>query len=148
MSPPMSHRLEPLQQLADNREDEASRKLADAQRLVVEREQRLQELIAYRGDYERRVVCGTTQLLLNARQFIARLREAEAFQRQLVIKAQQELAAERARWLLRHQEADTLEMLAEVYRGRERRTEARRIQQQLDEQALRQYQMRAADSAC
>ncbi len=148
MSPSMSHRLVPLQQIADSREDEAARRLIDVQRQVAERETRLQELIDYRSEYEQRRVGSTPQLLMNARQFIARLREAEAFQRQLVEQARQELATERGRWLSRRREVGTLEQLAEIYRERERRMEARRAQNGMDEHASRQHQLRAAGQAC
>ncbi|HEY0973708.1 MAG TPA: flagellar export protein FliJ [Solimonas sp.] len=144
----MSQRLVPLQQLADTREDEAARRLLDAQRQVAEREARLQELCAYRGEYEQRLGGATPQLMLNARQFIARLREAEAFQRYLVEQARQALATERGRWLLRRREAGTLEQLAEVYRGRERQVEARRQQKVLDEYAQRLHAVAAASGAC
>lgn len=137
---PMSVRIQPLQTLAEDREDAAARRLADCQRTLSEREARLLELTRYREDYEQRASsCDTPQLLLNRRAFIARLREAEIFQRQLVEQAQQDCANERGRWLLRHRETATLEQLASVYLRREAVVEERRSQARLDEFALHRH---------
>lgn len=136
----MSRRIEPLQQLAKNREDQAAGRLADAQRKLTEREARLNELSAYCREYALPERVTSTQLLLNARMFVSRLHEAAAFQTQLTRQAQQELDAERGRWLQRHREVSTLDQLADVYRGRESLVENRRGQRALDEHALRQHQ--------
>lgn len=142
-----SQRLEPLQQLAESREDEASRRMLDAQRLLAEREARLAELARYRADYERGPVEGSPRLLLNHRLFLDRLREAEHFQRQLVEQSQLEIARERAQWLTRHRETATLDQLADLYRRRERAREERAAQKQLDEFALRARTLTGAGEA-
>lgn len=132
-----SQRLEPLQQLAENREDEAGKRMLEAQRRLAEREARLAELARYRADYENGPREGSPRLLLNHRLFLDRLREAERFQRQLVEQSQMEIANERAGWLARHRETRTLDQLAERYRHRERAQDERVAQRQLDEFALR-----------
>jgi signal transduction histidine kinase len=79
MAQSMSQRIEPLQQLAKTREDQAACRLSQAQRRLDEREARLRELSEFCRDYEPRATATSTQLLLNARLFVTRLREAEAF---------------------------------------------------------------------
>ncbi|HEY1078431.1 MAG TPA: flagellar export protein FliJ [Fontimonas sp.] len=135
----MSRRIEPLQQLAKSREDQAAGRLADAQRKLAEREARLRELTVYCSEYALPERVTSTQLLLNARMFASRLHEAAAFQAQLTQQAQRELEAERGRWLQRHREVGTLEQLADVYREREAQIDNRRGQRALDEHALRQH---------
>ncbi len=140
MTPPMSRRIQPLQALAEEREDAAARRLAGSQRRLAERQTRLAELRRYREDYQQRgSEIDTPQLLLNRRAFIARLREAELFQQQLVEQAQRDCDNERARWLLSHRETATLEQLAEVYRQREAAVEEQREQRRMDEFALHRH---------
>ncbi|MDP9140052.1 MAG: flagellar export protein FliJ [Pseudomonadota bacterium] len=140
MAQSMSQRIEPLQQLAKTREDQAACRLSEAQRRLEEREARLRELSGFCLEYEPRATVTSTQLLLNARLFVTRLREAEAFQSQLTQQARVELEAERKRWLQRHRETSTLDQLADVYRDREGQIERRRGQRVLDDHALRQHQ--------
>lgn len=144
--PMSSRRMEPLQQIADLREDEAARALLDAQRLLAEREQRLLELQNYRGEYERAAVLPMPSLLRNRHQFLERLREAERFQRALVEQAQRGVDQQRASWLLQQRECKTIAQLTESYLRRERREDERRDQKQLDELATqRHFRMRSAD---
>src|SRR3546814_20419714 len=79
-----SRRMQPLQQLADIRQDDAARLLVDAQRQHADRQARLVELSRYREDYERQAAAATPQLLRNRQAFLDRLREAERFTEQLV----------------------------------------------------------------
>ncbi len=141
-----SRRMEPLQQIADLREDEAARALLDAQRLLADREQRLLELQNYRAEYERAPVLPLPPLLRNRHQFLERLREAERFQCALVEQAQRGVDQQRASWLLQKRECKTIAQLTESYVRRERREEERRDQKQLDELVTqRHFRMRNAD---
>lgn len=139
MPAPMSRRIEPLQQVAKNREDQAATRLGQAQRRLAEREARLHELSAFCSEYEPKISGSSMPLLMNARLFAMRLREAEAFQGQLAAQARAEVDAERQRWLQRHRETGTLDMLAEIYRDREAQIQRRREERGLDEHALRKH---------
>lgn len=140
MPPPMSRRIAPLQQVAKNREDQASLRLNQAQRRLSEREARLRELSEFCREYEPKISGSSMPLLMNARLFAIRLREAEAFQSQLAVQARAEVELERRRWLERHSETGTLDMLAEIYRDREAQIERRRDDRALDAHALRLHQ--------
>ncbi|MEQ1439327.1 flagellar export protein FliJ [Fontimonas sp. SYSU GA230001] len=138
-TPLASQRLQPLQQLAQTREEEAARRLLEQQRQLSERELRLHELTRYLAEYEAMNSAGSARMLINQRAFIERLREAVAMQRRLVEQARAGCDAERGRWLLERREVSTLDQLAECYRRRERQIEERRDQKRLDEFALRSF---------
>lgn len=132
-----SQRFEPLQQLADLREDRAARALVESQRLLEDREARLVELRNYRGEYEREGgMQGSVQMLRNRQLFIERLREAERFQEQMVEQARLAVDTQRAEWLLQQRGAKTIAQLTETYVRRERREAERREQHRSDEFAM------------
>jgi len=139
-----SQRMQPLQTLADVRQDRAARDLVEAQRQHAEREARLVELARYRQDYEQQAVAPTPALLRNRHGFVERLREAERFQQQLVDQAARVVDQSRAHWLAQQRGARTVAQLTARYLERERREESRREQQRLDEFATQRY-LRLAD---
>lgn len=139
-----SKRLQPLQDLADYRKDQAARQLQEAQSQLAERLARLEELTRYRQDYERSALSAAPQLLRNRHAFIGRLREAEHFQQQLVEQAQRAVEQQRGRWLQQHRESATVAQLGASYRRREQHAAERRDQGQLDELALRAHVRREA----
>lgn len=140
MPAPRSARLEPLQLVADKREDEAMRAMAECQRVVAEHETRLVELQRYLQDYlNSSVVASTPALISNRHAFIARLREAENFQRNLLEQARERCDAERTRWLLKRRDVGVLEQLAASYRTQERQQVERASQKDADERASQGY---------
>jgi flagellar protein FliJ len=140
MRPAMSSaRMQPLQQIAEHREDEAARRLLDQQRVLGEREQRLHELTRYLGEYEGLAQAHSARLLMNRQAFVERLREAVAMQSRLVEQARSHCDVQRGEWLLQRREVSTLDQLAACYRRREQRVEEQRNQRQLDEFALRRF---------
>ncbi|NGY06913.1 flagellar export protein FliJ [Solimonas terrae] len=139
-----SKRMQPLQQLADIRQDDAARQLVEAQRQQADREARLLELSRYREDYERQNAAATPQLLRNRQAFLDRLREAERFQQQLVEQAVRSVDECRAHWLLQQRGSRTVAQLTACYQAREQREEARREQGRLDEFAMHKF-VRAGD---
>lgn len=142
-----SERLQPLQQRAESREEEAARRLLDQQRQLSERELRLHELTRYLAEYEGMSSAGSARMLMNQRAFVERLREAVAMQKRLVEQARASCDLERGRWLLERREVSTLDQLADCYRRRERVVEERREQKQMDEFALRSFvALQAANS--
>ncbi|MDM4770805.1 flagellar export protein FliJ [Solimonas sp. SE-A11] len=134
-----SRRLVPLQTLADQREDEAARRLADVQRRHADQEARLVELRRYADEYANAPAGPTAVLMLNRQAFLGRLREAERFQVQAVEDARLAVEAERAAWLLKRRDVSVLDQLAACYRGREQRQDERREQRGADELALRRF---------
>lgn len=141
-----SRRFEPLQQLADLREDHAARALVDAQRALDERAARLAELQSYRAEYERQPGgAATLQLMRNRQVFIERLREAERFQQQLVEQARLAVDTQRAEWLVQQRGAKTIAQLTATYQQRERREVERREQNRADELAAQRHERRAVE---
>lgn len=134
-----SRRLVPLQQVAESREDQALQRVMERHRTLAEREQRLSELQAYLQEYQKAVPGTTPSMLVNRQAFVARLREAERFQRQAVETARAECDSERARWMLKRRDVAVLDQLAACYHRKERRDEERHAQRHLDEFALRQF---------
>lgn len=122
--------------VADQREDEAMRAMAECQRLVTEHEARLTELQRYMQDYANTVVeASTPALISNRHAFLAKLREAEGFQKTLLQQAKDRCDAERTRWLLKRRDVGVLEQLAASYRTQERQQTERLEQKNSDERA-------------
>ncbi len=136
MSPSRSARLEPLQLVADQREDEAMRAMAECQRLVAEHETRLLELQRYLQDYVVTASAASTPALISNRHaFMAKLRDAEKFQKTLLEQAKERCEAERTRWLLKRRDVGVLEQLAASYRTQERQHIERIAQKESDERS-------------
>lgn len=135
-----SARLEPLQLVADKREDEAMRAMADCQRVVAEHETRLTELQRYLQDYlNNSVAASTPALMSNRHAFLVKLREAEKFQQLVLEQAKERCEAERTRWLLKRRDVGVLEQLAASYRTQERQQTERISQKDADERASQSY---------
>lgn len=134
-----SVRLQPIQQIAERREDEALACLAECQRNERDHEQRLNDLRRYIEEYSAPARGTSTPALLNNRlNFLARLREAERVQMELLEQACEHTQAERARWMLKQRDTKVLEQLAAAYRIEESRQSERREQKNLDEFAGQQ----------
>jgi flagellar FliJ protein len=143
MNPPRSTRLEPLQQVADQREQDAMRQMADCHRRVEEHQQRLLELQRYLQDYSSQTAGVSTPALISNRQsFLAKLREAETMQMQLLQQAQAQCDVERARWMLKHRDVGVLQQLAAAYRVQEKR-QVQRIEQKNQDEITAQRMLRA-----
>jgi flagellar FliJ protein len=142
--------MRPIQHVADMRETEAMRSLALCQQQAAEQEARLQEMQNYIHEYANAVPQTATPALLgNRHAFLARLREAEAFQLRALEQARARCEVERARWLLKRRDTGTLEQLAASYRAQERVHAERRSQKDLDEIAMRRVLERVGDlSGC
>lgn len=133
-----SRRLQPLLQRADQREQEALRRLAERQAQLASQEQRLAELRRYLHDYtERAPAAAGVAMLRNRQAFLARLREAEDCQRQSVERARSACDDERGRWLTQHRDLGVLEQLSAGCRRREQHRQEQRDQRALDELAVR-----------
>lgn len=131
-----STRLEPLQMIAGQREDAAMRQMAECRSRVEEHENRLAELQRYLQEYTAQSAQVSTPALISNRQaFLAKLREAETMQLQMLEQARAHSEAERTRWMLKRQDVRVLEQLAASYRVGEQRHADRREQKNLDEQA-------------
>lgn len=116
------------------------RAMAECQRIVAEHETRLAELQRYLQDYvNNNVASSTPALISNRHAFMAKLREAENFQKSLLAQAKERCEAERTRWLLKRRDVGVLEQLAASYRTQERQQVERQSQKDSDERASQSY---------
>lgn len=137
-----SKRMEPVMQLAQNREQEAARQVGEHQRQLDAQRTRLAELTAYRDEYAQRLttVAGGglgAAMLHDYRAFLARLNQAIEHQRRLIEQGEHAYEESRRQWLQTRQKTKALDTVTERYRLQERRDEERRLQNESDERAQR-----------
>lgn len=135
-----SARLAPLLKLEQNREQEKVRALGDARSSVAAEEEKLKQLMDYRGEYERMVTQEGSQGISASRlqgyhQFLNRLTVAITQQeQQLEVVRQQESAAQQD-WFQQRGAVKRMDTLVERNVKQELREEDKREQKALDEQA-------------
>lgn len=146
--PIQSRRLEPIQRLAQGREDDAARCLAESQGALARQEAQLQEMERYLNEYGAGSPGSalTPSLLANREAFLRQLAEALRWQAGAVNEARSRLELARQQWLGRHRDNGVVERLLERSHGHERKDQERRIQRELDEFAQRLPQSGTAGS--
>ena len=134
-------RLIPIQRLAQKREDDQARQLAEQQKMLETQEQRLQELRRYAAEYSTisSAATLTPALLSNRRAFVEKLDTAVQQQSKQVDKARGTCDVERARLLLASREVSVLDKLAASYQAQERQAAEKRSQKELDDHAARLF---------
>ncbi len=136
-----SGRIEPMRQLAANREQDAGRELAAASRVVEERERQLAQLRQYLEEYREQGRPGIGVLdpvrLNNYSAFLERL--AEAVRKQDGLLAEAKVSLERCieHWRERHVDATALAQAVSRLRREEVRASDRREQREADEAGQR-----------
>ena len=107
-------RLKPIQRLAQEREDDQARQLAERQKALDTQEQRLAELRRYAAEYAALPAGSSTSaaLLSNRRAFAEKLDSAVTQQVKQVEKARGSCEIERARLMLASSEVPVLDRLA------------------------------------
>jgi flagellar export protein FliJ len=136
MAEPLTERrLLPIKDLRRRRVDLAAQRLADAQRVLLEREQQLTELENYQEPQATGDI--SIQMLANRDQFRRRLAEAVRVQRIAVTDAQQKVEAARQAWIEQRCEAQKIDKLIDRSRHHEQQKQERRAQNDMDEFALR-----------
>ena len=138
-----SQRVKPVIKVSQNREREAARVLADSQRVLQERRQRLTELQRYREEYRDTYraqgrVGMNAQQLRTYRNFLAKLDLAVEQQEELVTAAQRELEHKKSKWLEKHFRTKALDNMRSRYLTQEQRQEQRAEQKDSDERSQRQ----------
>lgn len=135
-----SKRLTPILNLEKNREQERVKALGAARSMVVVQEEKLQQLVEYRGEYETSVtqegVRGISASRLQGyHQFLNRLTAAITQQEEQVELARQKEQAAKGRWFEQRGAVKRMDMLIERNVTQERREDDKREQKSLDEQA-------------
>ncbi|HLA74666.1 MAG TPA: flagellar export protein FliJ [Gammaproteobacteria bacterium] len=100
-----SERLTPVTKLVESKERDAARLLAEAQRLIDEREERLVELLGYLSEYQQRLqAVGSAGVEAGQMQdyhlFIGKLDEAIMLQKKLVVAAKNAFEERKRAWLV------------------------------------------------
>ena len=136
-----SGRMQPVQQLAESRERDAGRALADARARLADQEQQLEQLLRYRDEYLAggSPGLGTTDTvrLSNRSAFLERLNDAIREQRARVDRAQEESDRCVTAWQETRVEAAAIGRAVDRFRQDERRAVERVEQREHDEFAIR-----------
>ena len=131
-------RLQPIQRVAETREDSALETFLELQRVATAAQTRLEELTEYLSTYTRTAASAITPaMLVNRHAFMSKLRDAIEFQRNEVSKSSAACQAQRARWILASRDVRVLDKLSEAYRKRERTDAERSAQRELDDRVMR-----------
>jgi flagellar FliJ protein len=135
-------RWEPLNQLAGSAERSQAARVVEAERKLGEAEQRLQDLVRYRLEYEQsfttRAAAGADMRGLREHQvFIARLGEAARAQQQLIVQLRAECEASRLGWREAATHKKVVGKVMERARAEDLRDHDRRAQHEVDERAAR-----------
>jgi flagellar FliJ protein len=135
-------RLQPVQNLVDDKERRLAQSLAAFEKKLADAEHKHQELERYLQEYEKQFkdtaargigVAG----LRDYQAFLARLNEAIRQQQTLVLRARAERDAERLKWQEMARKAKALDHVVEQWNEDERRARDRREQLETDERAQR-----------
>jgi flagellar FliJ protein len=133
-----SERLDIVQQAAAQTERERAERVGAAERHLQEMQGKLTALERYRSEYEAgfasRVGAGADVIRMRDFQtFLAKLGEAMAQQRELVVLAQRTLDNERSQWREAAQRSHVVDTLQERWQDEESRAANRRDQLESDE---------------
>ena len=135
-----SQRLEPVITVAKNREQKAAQAVGETQRVLAHNEAKLAELIAYRQEYAKRYEdIGRDGMQINRlnefRQFLTRLNEAIASQRELIKLKQSELEKKNSTWSQTRIKHKSIDKIATRHRDVELREEDCRQQDESDDRS-------------
>ena len=135
-------RIEPVQDIAEDKEKKLAVSVVGFERRVTEAETKLQELERYRLEYQQQytVRAGRGMSVTDLRDyqaFLARLNDAVKQQQALVQRAGVERDAERLRWQEAARKAKALDHVIGKWKTEERRVEDKREQRDTDERAQR-----------
>lgn len=138
-------RLAPLRRRAALLEEQAAQALAATLARHAQAEARHAELCRYEAEYAERALPGRTAVLALRQQsaFLARLREAVAFQAERRRRCASEVEQQRERWLAAHREVEKLDLLAAQFARQLQQREQRRQSRDMDEAALRAHRVAA-----
>ncbi|WP_440224673.1 flagellar export protein FliJ [Dokdonella sp. MW10] len=138
-------RMTQLADLAGDRTDEATRKLAERMRGVEGEEAQLAELERFRAEYlDAEPAATNVAALVNRRRFLDRINEAITFQHAQIARQKRLLEEERKRFLQVQAQSKALDNVVQRLTDEQRRVEDRHDQGEADERAL---QRAARDAA-
>ena len=132
-----SKRMQPVADVARNRQQDAARQMGERQRELDRQVERLDELSSYRSEYARRFEEGPENMTgMNVRDyrlFLSRLNQAIEEQARRVEQARRELELSRGKWTASRVHDDAIHKVMDRFREDEKRQARRREQAQEDE---------------
>ncbi len=137
-----SERMKPIIKIAEERENVAIKRLQDTLTRQRERQARLEELLAYKEEYQEKFSSAEGHAL-SAFQFndyiafLARLDVIVAEQRRLLAASEEEVARERHAWMKLREKTQSLEKAGERFLNEERAIQDKKEQKDADERAQR-----------
>ena len=135
-----STRMLPVARHADQKQQEAVQVYAQAQRALEDAQLQLQQLVAYREEYARKMSCQRglpMEQLRNFQAFVQQLGRAIK-QAELDIESHKQACEHRKQqWLKTRARSQALHRVVEKYQIEERVAEDRREQKEMDEHAQR-----------
>lgn len=133
-----SDRLQPVAKIALQREQRAARLLADAQRLMMERRTRLDELCRYRQEYQTQFSSAdgdprNAYRIADFRAFLQRLDQLIKEQERMFHHYQTDYENKKKAWLTLHGKTKALDKAIEKFRQEEQHLVGKREQREADD---------------
>lgn len=133
-----SRRMEPVVQVAHERQQSAARRLGDRQRALDSHLHRLEELESFQQEYLRRFDADTgggmsAISIRDYRLFLSRINEAIEQQTHMIEIARKELEASRHQWMQTKIKSDAINKAVDRFRKEEQDIRERREQHENDE---------------
>jgi|GEM_PF-4202318 len=138
------NRLGPVIEIAESRQQEAAKQLADLMQHQSIFQAQIEQLISYREDYKRNMLLGKKlppPTLMDRQLFLARLNNNIGQVRQQLDNIEKNLAARMEYWQQTRAHTQALEKVVQRYQQRERTKLERRMQKEHDELASRKTQL-------
>ncbi len=136
-----SSRFKPVVKVEHNRERTAARHFGHCQQQLSAHQQKLEELIGYRAEYQERYVKSMKQgtdgtTIQEYRAFLVKLDRAIAQQEQLILKSEGEVSTSRQHWMQKRTRTKAIDTLVDKIKADENRQVDRKEQRESDERAL------------
>lgn len=137
--PPKSRRLQPIQQIALQREQSAAQAIAMARQRHQEERNKLDELKSFADEYIRQLAPGAglhnSRQLINWHQFFGRLQLAIQQQEQLVVDLGRQLDKALEHWRNLHLKRQSLDKVIQSAKYKEEIERDKRLQRELDDRS-------------
>jgi len=142
MSRKKSERWQSLRKIADQFEQHAARSLGESQGNLSQQQQRLEELLRFRQEYNQRFQQSGAQgmdgaSLQSFQHFLLQLDQAIAQQRQTVAAAERDCDHKRHAWQDKHKTTRIYDKTIERFVTQEQRKETRKEQRETDDRIKR-----------
>ena len=133
-----SNRIRPLKHLASRHEQQAARTLGESKKSLTDQQARLNELYAYRSEYQNRFqtegsagMMGTQ--LLAYQSFIQQLDQAIEQQKIQLVEAQQACMNETRHWQEKHMKTEVFNKTIQRFETQEKIQADKKVQREMDD---------------